>query len=415
MALIKCPECEKEISDKAASCPNCGCPMKTHISEGKEETLQKEEDNSSAVNNESIQNDNFLETDTQQEKSPKKPIGKKAKIIAISAIGILIIGGIVAYVLTDNLRNYNNAQKLVSEKQFDAAATAFGKLGDYKDSVTQYQECQYKYATQLFLNEKYKEAESIFKELGDYQDSKVQYDICQYRQSGDWEFIVLMKTGLENRWDISEKDYSGTSDAEYTKYLKECIDSELEELNKADLDSINSEKLQVDAANYIKILNNSLEAANYYVTDANQYYTLWNAAYSDRVLLIRKFINDYGLVIDGKYEDIVDEFLSSAQAVDQTKALEADVNNMIGNFTVELAKDEYGTKTYILTMENTTEVTFEYFGVTVDFLDDNDTIVYSQYSGEAKDFAPGQKAQFDIYTNKEYTSLKYHPNYSKKS
>lgn len=27
MALIKCPECGKEISDKASSCPNCGCPI----------------------------------------------------------------------------------------------------------------------------------------------------------------------------------------------------------------------------------------------------------------------------------------------------------------------------------------------------------------------------------------------------
>ena len=27
MALIKCPECGKEISDKALSCPNCGFPM----------------------------------------------------------------------------------------------------------------------------------------------------------------------------------------------------------------------------------------------------------------------------------------------------------------------------------------------------------------------------------------------------
>lgn len=26
MALIKCPECGKEISEKAAACPNCGCP-----------------------------------------------------------------------------------------------------------------------------------------------------------------------------------------------------------------------------------------------------------------------------------------------------------------------------------------------------------------------------------------------------
>lgn len=27
MALIKCPECEKEISDKVKSCPNCGYPI----------------------------------------------------------------------------------------------------------------------------------------------------------------------------------------------------------------------------------------------------------------------------------------------------------------------------------------------------------------------------------------------------
>ena len=29
MALIKCPECGKEISDKATVCPNCGYPITT--------------------------------------------------------------------------------------------------------------------------------------------------------------------------------------------------------------------------------------------------------------------------------------------------------------------------------------------------------------------------------------------------
>jgi ribosomal protein L7/L12 len=28
MALINCPECNREISDKAVSCPHCGCPIK---------------------------------------------------------------------------------------------------------------------------------------------------------------------------------------------------------------------------------------------------------------------------------------------------------------------------------------------------------------------------------------------------
>ncbi len=27
MALINCPECNQQISDKATSCPKCGCPI----------------------------------------------------------------------------------------------------------------------------------------------------------------------------------------------------------------------------------------------------------------------------------------------------------------------------------------------------------------------------------------------------
>lgn len=31
MALITCPECGKQVSDQAASCPSCGCPVKKDI------------------------------------------------------------------------------------------------------------------------------------------------------------------------------------------------------------------------------------------------------------------------------------------------------------------------------------------------------------------------------------------------
>lgn len=35
MALINCPECNKEISDKASSCPNCGYPIQEQIFKSK--------------------------------------------------------------------------------------------------------------------------------------------------------------------------------------------------------------------------------------------------------------------------------------------------------------------------------------------------------------------------------------------
>jgi uncharacterized membrane protein YvbJ len=34
MALINCPECGKEIPDKAQNCPSCGCPIQNTITTG---------------------------------------------------------------------------------------------------------------------------------------------------------------------------------------------------------------------------------------------------------------------------------------------------------------------------------------------------------------------------------------------
>ena len=34
MALIKCPECGKDVSSIAKSCPNCGCPIESNNQSG---------------------------------------------------------------------------------------------------------------------------------------------------------------------------------------------------------------------------------------------------------------------------------------------------------------------------------------------------------------------------------------------
>lgn len=67
MALINCPECNKEISDEASTCPNCGKPINTSVS--------------SATKN--------------------KP--KSAIIFTITGIVIFILSGIIAIGLMDIL------------------------------------------------------------------------------------------------------------------------------------------------------------------------------------------------------------------------------------------------------------------------------------------------------------------------
>lgn len=57
MALIKCPECGNEISDKASACPNCGCPA----SEWSEITDSKEPERCPYCGSENIGEDGYCE------------------------------------------------------------------------------------------------------------------------------------------------------------------------------------------------------------------------------------------------------------------------------------------------------------------------------------------------------------------
>lgn len=43
MALINCPECVKQISDQAASCPNCGMPRQKTVNASLSTTPKKQE------------------------------------------------------------------------------------------------------------------------------------------------------------------------------------------------------------------------------------------------------------------------------------------------------------------------------------------------------------------------------------
>lgn len=67
MAMIKCSECGKEISDKAGNCPNCGCPVETQKSE--------------------------------REKKNKSNKKSKKSFLLIAAFAIIILAIIIIYVL----------------------------------------------------------------------------------------------------------------------------------------------------------------------------------------------------------------------------------------------------------------------------------------------------------------------------
>ena len=112
MALIKCPECGKDISDKAEACPNCAYPI---AKLNKNNTVaQKESHNTDAEkhigNPTETDNAKSLEEELrareerrrkrQEAARIKKRKARRKKIIIISCIAVVLIA-IAAFFIFD--------------------------------------------------------------------------------------------------------------------------------------------------------------------------------------------------------------------------------------------------------------------------------------------------------------------------
>jgi len=98
MALINCPECQKEISDKVKACPHCGYPFSN---ESSEETTQKVEVTNININSQKI----------------------KTIIIGTIIIGIIIV---ICILIFNNVRknNYVSNLGIITKKMLDGGVIA---------------------------------------------------------------------------------------------------------------------------------------------------------------------------------------------------------------------------------------------------------------------------------------------------
>ena len=116
MALIVCPECEKQVSDQAEACPSCGYPIPKYIEEKKQHAKVAAEEAKKAE----------VAAAVEKAKAEKKPVSTKIKII-IAVCVIAIIGGLAAgYVFG-------------IKQPYDQACTAYAAmLVEYDNAVAGY-------------------------------------------------------------------------------------------------------------------------------------------------------------------------------------------------------------------------------------------------------------------------------------
>lgn len=377
MGLMKCPDCKSEVSDRLDACPKCGCPFTEEI---KKEALQAEEPKAEVEKTEAVTKEQDSENVNQQnelidnDNKPSVNINwKKVKIgVIIVVIAAIVIGGIV-FALNFKKMQINKANKLIEQTQYSEAVKVL---------------------------EKYKEDDDV----------KKLYDDAAYMASDEGQFLTAFAKGLMQRWELNYPD--PTDAATFVKYYTDYVNAELNEIGKFRDVTFSDNTFNQKVHDYIDALDKQLKSLDYYATDTARSQADWSSAYKQRSLIIKYFLNNYPVKIDDKYADIKNEFIVDANSVEAENKLKDEINNMINAGPFELVEDSYGYKTYKRNITNTTEYTFEYFGLNVQCLDDSKNIIDQEYTGQIKSFAPGQTATLEFTTDKSPSSFNVEAEYS---
>lgn len=227
----------------------------------------------------------------------------------------------------------------------------------------------------------------------------------------DEKFLKDLAKGLEARWSIKDQDVELGSEEE-KKYTDKLVSAELDILEKYQNEKFEDSKLQEKAIQYINLLKQQKEALDYMTADYEKYGELWTEAYDKRTQMIVDFVNDYKLTVSDKYESTLKDITVNAKQVTEENEKEEKVQALVESIEFGLAEDDgYGWKTYNAVVENTTEMTFSYFNLTINLLDQDDVIVETTYAN-VSNWGKGQKVKFEFMTDKEFAATQVGAEYS---
>lgn len=347
MALIKCPECGKEVSDKEDKCPNCGCPIEHFV---KDEVSEE-----NIVNKEEI-------TEVENKNDTKKFEFNKNKKIGIGIIVAVLCVAVVGFVATNDSRTYNSA-------------------------MTAYE------------NEEYQEALDKFTKVEDYKDASKMVKKCEFQLSTDGRFIQAVGDALEARWSSNDSvKFNGSMNATIDpKIYGALCKIELEYLKPFKDEVFQDEIIKKEAKQYIEYVQSEKAATDKATMNYAAFLSEWSEAYAGRVILLKKFTDDYDLKVNDVTQPMLDFMMTDAASVREQNEVTSKIHEMTEQFKVTETTDAWGFPTYEVNATNTTDRSFDLFYLEVNALDANGGIISSGTSSTVNTWAPGQSAKFEVF------------------
>lgn len=177
---------------------------------------------------------------------------------------------------------------------------------------------KYNQAIAYMENENYEMALKKFKELGTYRNSVDQAKICEDKLTVDSEYLRAMAKGLMKRWDQVNADESNGDIFDVGKCYSNYCDIELKHIECYENAKFQDAALESDVKEYIDLIRKAKDATQFYNIDYLQYSNEWDETYAKRVVLIKIFVDNYGLQVDDEHKSTLNDILNDAIVVNST-------------------------------------------------------------------------------------------------
>ena len=253
MALIICPECRKQVSDRAMVCPHCGFPISKEA----------------------------MRVQPAEAK-------KTRKSFVVLGLVVILAAGLLAgkWYLTKSdpgtaqEKAYEEASQRYNREDYLGAMSYLGTLGDYKDAAQMMLSCKYNLGYLAMKNAAWDTAAVYLTGLN-YESSEKMLMDCHFMMALEESVLYRMDITSQESWDE-----------------RALISTELAYLDRFRTAEFYDVVLGIYAGTYIDGLDQQLESLNYGRRSAGQ--LNWYAGTVTQMQILDMLYRDFGFMEDNK-------------------------------------------------------------------------------------------------------------------
>lgn len=228
------------------------------------------------------------------------------------------------------------------------------------------------------------------------EDCKICVNCGQDERPAEDRFPDRLAEGLQKRWQL-EKDLKVDRKYVYTKEdWTAMFDAEYEKLASFKEDKFKDETLRELANRYIRHLEESYEALEQFGTDQ------WTDEYNSRVyqqqtVTLVELNKLFPITVAEEYEKNLTKMLNNGEIIQMVTTIIDQI------YFLDIRDTGYGT-TYETTIRNSTSLTFEWFTLEVELLDDSGNVLDTKLL-ELTSWEPEEKVRLNFTTKEPFSSI----------